>query len=85
MDTGVSREERRDEDEEEEEGVEAEYNVVLHAELFSDSTKGGSQLKDKLEPRTVDAYWLQREINKFMNDPLVRRELERFLEVSYLE
>ena len=31
----------------------------------------GSRQKDTLEPRAVDAYWLQREINKFMNDPLV--------------
>ena len=41
--------------------------------LQLDSEMGGrvGQSKDKLEPRMVDAYWLQRETNKFMNDPLV--------------
>ena len=41
--------------------------------LQLDSEMGGrvGQNKDKLEPRMVDAYWLQRETNKFMNDPLV--------------
>ena len=24
-------------------------------------------MKDKLEPRLIDAYWLQRELNKFCN------------------
>ncbi len=27
--------------------------------------------RDKLQPRLVDAYWLQREVNKFFNDPMV--------------
>ena len=38
---------------------------------MSGSGKGGSGQKDKLEPRSIDAYWLQREIKKFVNDPLV--------------
>ncbi len=33
METGIMREERRQEDEDEEEGVEADYDVVLHAEV----------------------------------------------------
>ena len=43
--------------------------------LQLDSEMGGrvGQNKDKLEPRMVDAYWLQRETNKFMNDPLVSK------------
>ena len=46
------------------------YHVTL-LQLMSGSGKGGSGQKNKLEPRTIDAYWLQREIKKFVNDPLV--------------
>ena len=45
--------------------------LSLLFQLTSDSSKGGAGHKDKLEPRTIDAYWLQREIKKFMNDPFV--------------
>ena len=38
-----------------------------------DSDKAGAEerAKEKLEPRSVDAYWLQRELNKFFKDPIV--------------
>lgn len=80
MDTGVTREERGDDDEEDE-GVEAEYDAVLHADLTTDTT-GGSRQKDKLEARSIDAYWLQREIKKFMNDPLASlKKADEILEI----
>lgn len=37
----------------------------------ADSLTSGGRSRDKLQPRSVDAYWLQRELNKFFNDPIV--------------
>ena len=34
---------------------------------FSSGGAGAGDMKDTLEPRLVDAYWLQRELNKFYN------------------
>ena len=39
-----------------------------------DSDAAGRGGKDKLEPRQVDAYWLQRELNKFFKDPIVSQK-----------
>ena len=39
-----------------------------------DSDGAGRDGKDKLEPRQVDAYWLQRELNKFFKDPIVSQK-----------
>ena len=43
-----------------------------------DSEKAGAEerAKEKLEPRSVDAYWLQRELNKFFKDPIVSPTLK---------
>ena len=38
--------------------------------LQIDSDARGGRSSDKLEPRSVDAYWLQRELNKFFKDPI---------------
>ena len=46
-----------------------QYFISTH-QLDTDLTGGGAS-KNIVEPRSVDAYWLQREINKYMNDPLV--------------
>ena len=39
-------------------------------------------MKDTLEPRLVDAYWLQRELNKFYNDPMTsQKKADEVLEI----
>ena len=65
MDT-YAKEEPQEEDEGE--GVEADYEGVLHAEYDMDTANSGGD-PDVVNPRTVDAYWLQRELNKFLKDP----------------
>uniref|UniRef100_A0A1X7VH62 U5 small nuclear ribonucleoprotein 200 kDa helicase n=1 Tax=Amphimedon queenslandica TaxID=400682 RepID=A0A1X7VH62_AMPQE len=71
LEKGVAREEREEEDNE---GIEADYEGVLQTHLDTEAGGAGSRQKDTLEPRTVDAYWLQREINKFMKDPLASQK-----------
>lgn len=51
--------------------MEADYEGVIHGGLDSDKPGGDGRSKEKLEPRSVDAYWLQRELNKFFKDPIV--------------
>ncbi|CAI8015215.1 Putative U5 small nuclear ribonucleoprotein 200 kDa helicase [Geodia barretti] len=53
----------------EEEGMEAEFEGVIHGVIDSERA-GAEKAKEKLEPRSVDAYWLQRELNKFFKDPI---------------
>lgn len=37
-----------------------------------DMDTGSGLGRDMLNPRAVDAYWLQRELNKFLQDAMVR-------------
>lgn len=64
-----------DEDNEDEdvEGVDTEEGPSLHANLDSASGKAGIPRKvgEKLHPRDIDAYWLQRRLNKTYDDPVV--------------
>ena len=53
------------------EGIEAEFEGVIHGVMDSDKAGAEERAKEKLEPRSVDAYWLQRELNKFFKDPIV--------------
>ncbi len=39
-----------------------------------DGGEAGRGSKEKLEPRQVDAYWLQRELNKLYQDPIVSQK-----------
>ena len=39
-----------------------------------DAGASGRHDQDKLEARSVDAYWLQRELNKFFNDHIVSQK-----------
>ena len=55
----------------EEEGMEADYEGVIHGAHDSEKAEAEGKAKEKLEPRSVDAYWLQRELNKFFKDPIV--------------
>ena len=41
--------------------------------------RGAGQSKDKLDPRQIDAYWLQRELSKFYDDAMT--SLKRSQEV----
>ena len=51
-----------------------------------DSDRSGKNSRDKLEARSIDAYWLQRELNKFFNDHIVSQkkadEVMEILKVS---
>lgn len=53
------------------EGMEAEFEGVIHGVIDSEKAVAERRAKEKLEPRSVDAYWLQRELNKFFKDPIV--------------
>lgn len=55
----------------EEEGMEAEFEGVIHGVIDAEKAGAEERAKAKLEPRSVDAYWLQRELNKFFKDPIV--------------
>jgi pre-mRNA-splicing helicase BRR2 len=55
------------------EGEEADDKLVLHADLDS-SALGGQRDSDELHPRAIDAYYLQRELNKFYNDHIVSQK-----------
>ncbi|KAL5471241.1 hypothetical protein EMCRGX_G029336, partial [Ephydatia muelleri] len=78
---GEVMEVQEEEADEEEEGVETEYDGVLHAGLDSD-TAGANHAQDKLGARSVDAYWLQRELNKFFNDPIAsQKKADEVLEI----
>ncbi|XP_002165482.2 U5 small nuclear ribonucleoprotein 200 kDa helicase isoform X1 [Hydra vulgaris] len=61
----------RDESDGDDEGVEAEVDMTLHGGLDDDS--GFKKSSGVLHPREIDAYWLQRELNKFYNDAELSR------------
>ena len=58
-------------EQDEEEGMEAEFEGVIHGVIDSEKAGAEEKAKEKLGPRSVDAYWLQRELNKFFKDPIV--------------
>jgi pre-mRNA-splicing helicase BRR2 len=61
----------RDQEEEEEEGGEvANDSGTLHTNLEGGSEKMGGKKDRGLHPRDIDAYWLQRKLSKYYNDPL---------------
>ena len=65
-----------------EEGVEADFEGVIHGVIDSEKAGAEGRAKEKLEPRSVDAYWLQRELNKFFKDPIVSlKKAEEVLEI----
>ena len=63
------------------EGVEADFDGTLHGGL-NDDDDGFKKSSEALHPRQIDAYWLQRELNKFYEDPeMSRSKSEEVLEV----
>jgi pre-mRNA-splicing helicase BRR2 len=66
----------------EEEGMEAEFEGVIHGVIDSEKAGAEEKAKEKLGPRSVDAYWLQRELNKFFKDPIVSlKKADEVLEI----
>ena len=64
-----------DDSEEETEGVEAEFSGTLHkGGKKDDSTIDQETSRDWIEPRSIDAYWLQRELNKAYGDHMVSKK-----------
>ena len=52
-------------------------------QLDSDVAGGGAgRSQDTLEPRSIDAYWLQRKLNQFFSDPIVSlKKAEEVLQI----
>ncbi|XP_076060028.1 U5 small nuclear ribonucleoprotein l(3)72Ab [Oratosquilla oratoria] len=67
----VYNEVREDEDEENEDGgEEASSGHAIHAENLAGGNAVGGKREKQLSPHDIGAHWLQRELNKFYNDPL---------------
>ncbi len=50
--------------------------------LQRDADGSGGRDRGKLKARSVDAYWLQRELNKFFNDHIVsQKKADEVMEV----
>ncbi|CAI9738835.1 small nuclear ribonucleoprotein 200 kDa helicase-like [Octopus vulgaris] len=61
----------REEEEEEDEGEEAEMDATLRANL-AEREENKKKLEGGLHPRDIDAFWLQRKLNKYYpDDPTV--------------
>ncbi len=64
----------RDEDESDEgEGEEAQVDATLRASGLEEEREERER-RGGLRPRDVDAYWLQRSLSKFYNDPIVAQQ-----------
>ncbi|XP_035672627.1 U5 small nuclear ribonucleoprotein 200 kDa helicase-like [Branchiostoma floridae] len=75
---GEVRDAQSDDDEE---GEEAEITGTLKAEGLTESKDHGKGNKD-LHPRDIDAYWLQRQLGKIYDDPIVsQKRAEEILEI----
>eukprot|EP00823_Brevimastigomonas_motovehiculus_P004473 TRINITY_DN2963_c0_g1_i1.p1 TRINITY_DN2963_c0_g1~~TRINITY_DN2963_c0_g1_i1.p1 ORF type:complete len:2225 (-),score=605.06 TRINITY_DN2963_c0_g1_i1:245-6919(-) len=63
-------------DEEEEEGADTDKNLTIESKMTEDEDMLEDESKTKdLNPRQVDAFWLQRELAKYYKDPLVAQQL----------
>lgn len=72
------------EDSDESEGEEAAVDGTLKASGFADEST--SERKRELHPRDIDAYWLQRSLGKFYQDPLVaQQKAKEVLEILKLD
>ncbi|KAI0211862.1 Activating signal cointegrator 1 complex subunit 3 [Lamellibrachia satsuma] len=61
--------EEADDDDEDEEGVEAKIDSTLQANLAGGEEAMGKAEK-ALRPHDIDAFWLQRELRKYYDDPM---------------
>lgn len=63
---------REDDSNDEAEGEEAHLDTTLQATNLIAGREGGRKgSKSGLHPREIDAYWLQRKLSKFYDDPVV--------------
>lgn len=62
---------RDEESAEENEGEEAVLDNTLHATNLGPGQESGGKHSKGLHPRDIDAYWLQRKLRKFYDDPLI--------------
>ncbi|UYV81297.1 SNRNP200 [Cordylochernes scorpioides] len=69
-DDDMCTEVRDDESGDENEGEETLVDSTLHANLAQNKTASGKSSKE-LHPHEIDAYWLQRRLSKFYDDPVV--------------
>uniref|UniRef100_A0A914URZ7 U5 small nuclear ribonucleoprotein 200 kDa helicase n=1 Tax=Plectus sambesii TaxID=2011161 RepID=A0A914URZ7_9BILA len=63
-----------DESEDETEGVETDYADTLRTSNFEDEEEAARLAKGGLQPRDIDAHWIQRSLSKFYNDPIVAQQ-----------
>lgn len=59
-----------EEEEEEEEAEEMETDHAIHAESSTTGADLTGKKRKKLHPLDIDAYWLQRELRKYFEDPM---------------
>ncbi|XP_022255650.1 U5 small nuclear ribonucleoprotein 200 kDa helicase-like, partial [Limulus polyphemus] len=62
---------REDDSNDENEGEEATIDSRLQATNLGVGQESGSKGTKPLHPREIDAYWLQRKLSKFYDDPVV--------------
>ncbi|CAN8000338.1 unnamed protein product [Ixodes hexagonus] len=62
---------RDDDSNDENEGEEAHLDTMLQATNLKTGQDGGHKGGKGLHPREIDAYWLQRKLSKFYDDPVV--------------
>uniref|UniRef100_V5HTE9 U5 small nuclear ribonucleoprotein 200 kDa helicase n=2 Tax=Ixodes ricinus TaxID=34613 RepID=V5HTE9_IXORI len=62
---------RDDDSNDENEGEEAHLDTMLQATNLKVGQEGGHKSGKGLHPREIDAYWLQRKLSKFYDDPVV--------------
>eukprot|EP00124_Ichthyophonus_hoferi_P001685 Ihof_evm4s95 gene=Ihof_evmTU4s95 len=72
-DDGDGDEIRDEGSEEEEGGVEADMVDALHGEGIEEDSSV-QRPKDKIDPREIDAFWLQRELAKFYDDAMTTQK-----------
>ncbi|CAH1783166.1 unnamed protein product [Owenia fusiformis] len=60
-----------EEEDDDEQGVEASEHGTLHAELAGGEEAMGKVVEKGLHPRDIDAYWLQRKLGKYYDDPVI--------------
>ncbi|ELU09831.1 hypothetical protein CAPTEDRAFT_222545 [Capitella teleta] len=67
---GEIKEENDDDEDDDQEGVEAELDTTLTANLSGKQGMGKGGEKG-LHPHDIDAYWLQRKLRSFYDDPML--------------
>lgn len=64
-------------------GVDTDKELVLRSNYNNESEERYADNEEQLEPRSIDAYWLQRQLNDFYHEPNIA--LKRSEEVYMLQ